>query len=172
MQPCLGAPANVLPHRQHFDRAAAILTSRTGASPEYPDGHPLMFAPVVVILLVLVGFAPISVHAETCVSSTSTVRGEIRVVHSRHPNGTKIEAFQLVFRPPICVAVPTIGGQDRLETLKVREMHLFLDKSLKDRLRKRLGSIVTARGKIEEPLTAWHIGDAIMLEPTILDIED
>jgi hypothetical protein len=63
------------------------------------------------IFLLLVGFAPIdSVHAETCVSSTSTVRGEPRAVHTRHPNGTPIEAFQLVFRPSICVADLLVGN--------------------------------------------------------------
>jgi hypothetical protein len=76
-----------------------------------------------------------------------------------------------VFRPPICVAVLTAGGQHQLETLNVHEMHLSGDKSLRDRLRKNLGSIVTARGKIEEALTAWHIGDAIMFGTIILDIE-
>jgi hypothetical protein len=63
------------------------------------------------IFLLLVGFAPIdSVHPETCVSSTSTVRGELRAVHTRHPNGTPIEASQLVFRPSICVADLLVGN--------------------------------------------------------------
>jgi hypothetical protein len=108
--------------------------------------------------------------AAACLPHDALVRGTLRVVKAKHPNGTPIEALQLMFKPPICVTVQSTLEQNRLAKLNVTAMHLAVPQTVFRRLKKRLGSKTTAVGNIGEPHTAWHIGDAIMFDARILRI--
>ena len=126
------------------------------------------------VFLAVAFVAPIEAYAETmsCLPHTAPMRGELRLIKTRHPAGYSIEAMQLVFRPPICVVVPALAESGRLEQLDVREMHIVPQKQFLDRLKRSLGRMVTARGDIGETHTAWHQGDAIMFDAVVLHIED
>ena len=120
------------------------------------------FAAALVLAAVHPGFAA------PCLSPDAPVRGVLSVTKAKHPNGTPIEALQLVFRPPICVTVPSALENNRLTKLRVASMHLAVPATTSRQLKRRLGSTVTARGNIGEPHTAWHIGDAIMFDARVL----
>jgi hypothetical protein len=118
----------------------------------------------------LAALTPCDAALAACLPHTAAMRGELRLVSTRHPNGQPIEALQLVLRPAVCVQVPSSTG--RPATLQVNALQLFVQPPVSDQLKARLGSMVTARGDIDEPHTAWHIGDAVMFGAVILRIED
>jgi hypothetical protein len=114
---------------------------------------------------------PANAQSPDCLPHTAAVRGELRVINTRHPNGQAIEAMQLVFRPSICIVLPEPDDAGRPQKLDVHEMHIVPQKQFAARLKQSLGKAVTARGEIGEPHTAWHQGDAIMFNAVIVGIE-
>jgi hypothetical protein len=114
---------------------------------------------------------PANSQSPDCLAHTAAVRGELRVVNTRHPNGQTIEAMQLVFRPSICIVLPEPDDTGRQQKLDVREIHIVPQKQFAARLKQSLGKVVTARGEIGEPHTAWHQGDAIMFNAVIVGVE-
>jgi hypothetical protein len=83
--------------------------------------------------------------------------GKLRLVPTRHPNGTKIEAYQIVSRPR---AMPK--GDDFCDYDKgAATFHLF---TMKDDLRKQLDPLLGKTISVKAVAlfcseTAWHIGD-------------
>src|SRR5438105_12602289 len=83
--------------------------------------------------------------------------GKLRLVPTRHPNGTKIEAYQIVSRPR---AMPK--GDDFCDYDKgATTFHLF---TMKDALRKQLDPLLGKTVSVKAislfcSETAWHIGD-------------
>ena len=86
-----------------------------------------------------------------------TLTGKLRLVPTRHPNGTKIEAYQIVSRPR---AMPK--GDDFCDYDKgATTFHLF---TMKDALRKQLDPLLSKTVSVKViglfcSETAWHIGD-------------
>lgn len=90
-------------------------------------------------------------------------------------NSTPIEAWQLVFKPPVCVLYKeSVNAKDKQRLDNIGTMHLLVTPSEAARLKGRSGARVTVKagtdGGISPALTAWHIGDAIMLHPEIVTV--
>ena len=107
-----------------------------------------------------------------CISQDAPIQGELRLTETRHPNGARIVVFQLVLFPKVCVLVSSLerGKFERLEN--IGSIHLAAEPGVLKKLRLKLGKLVTAQGELSEPMTAWHIGDAVMFKARIVKIEE
>jgi hypothetical protein len=117
-----------------------------------------MLAPrlIVLVLAVLACSNAIAADFES-IAEGGTLTGKLRLVPTRHPNGTKIEAYQIVSKPR---AMPK--GDDFCDYDKgATTFHLF---TMKNKLRKQLDPLLgkTVSVKVNALFcseTAWHIGD-------------
>jgi hypothetical protein len=105
--------------------------------------------------------------AQQPIKDGDTLSGTLRLVRTRHPNGTKIEAYQIVSAPRAMPANDDFCDYDKGATT----FHLFTmteaaRKQLKPYLGKPVSVKVTALFCSE---TAWHIGDVAVPEWTLLD---
>jgi hypothetical protein len=95
-----------------------------------------------------------------------TLTGRLRLVPTRHPNGTKIKAYQIVSRPR---AMPK--GDDFCDYDKgAATFHLI---AMKDIQRKQLdpllGKTISVKvGSLYCSETAWHIGDVAVSQWELL----
>jgi hypothetical protein len=117
-----------------------------------------MFAPRLMALVAAVLACSIAAAAELePIKEGETLTGKLRLVPTRHPNGTKIEAYQIVSRPR---AMPK--GDDFCDYDKgATTFHLF---TMKDALRKQLDPLLGKTVSVKAislfcSETAWHIGD-------------
>ena len=117
-----------------------------------------MFAPRLLALVPAVLACSIVAAAELePIKESDTLTGKLRLVPTRHPNGTKIEAYQIVSRPR---AMPK--GDDFCDYDKgATTFHLF---TMKDDLRKQLNPLLGKTVSVKAIAlfcseTAWHIGD-------------
>lgn len=128
--------------------------------------------------LILTGFSLATgpVSAAECRDETEPLQGTLRLVRTRHAmNATSIEAWQLVFKPPACVLYKeSVNAKDKQRLDGVRAIHLLIAPSEAARLKGRSGARVTVKagpdGGVSPPLTAWHIGDAILVHPEIVSV--
>jgi hypothetical protein len=105
-----------------------------------------------------------------CLTHDAAVRGELKLLKTRHPAGYPIEALMFVFKPPICVmVVPALTQGSEPERLDISAMHIVPKKQEAARLKRALRTTVAVKGNIVESHTAWHQGDAIMFEAEIVD---
>src|SRR5689334_8804462 len=91
------------------------------------------------------------------IAAGGTLTGKLRLVPTRHPNGTKIEAYQIVSKPR---AMPK--GDDFCDYDKgATTFHLFtMKKELRKQLDPLLGKTVSVKvNALFCSETAWHIGD-------------
>jgi hypothetical protein len=117
-----------------------------------------MLAPrlMVFVLAVLVCANAAAAEFEP-IAEGGTLTGRLRLVPTRHPNGTKIEAYQIVSKPR---AMPK--GDDFCDYDKgATTFHLF---TIETARRKQLDPLLgkTVRVKVVSLFcseTAWHIGD-------------
>jgi len=117
-----------------------------------------MFASRLIVLVLAVSACSIAAAAEfEPIKEGDTLTGKLRLVPTRHPNGTKIEAYQIVSRPR---AMPK--GDDFCDYDKgATTFHLF---TMKDDLRKQLNPLLGKTVSVKAIAlfcseTAWHIGD-------------
>lgn len=117
-----------------------------------------MPAPRLLTFVLAVSACSIAAAAELePIKEGDTLTGKLRLVPTRHPNGTKIEAYQIVSTPR---AMPK--GDDFCDYDKgATTFHLF---TMKDALRRQLNPLLgkTVRVKVNALFcseTAWHIGD-------------
>ena len=104
-------------------------------------------------------------QAQQAIKAGDTVTGTLRLVHARHPNGTRIDAYQIVSEPRMMPA-----DDDFCDAGKgVTTFHLFAMKDAEKRkLRPLLGKIVTVKADaLFCSQTAWHIGDVAVPQWTI-----
>jgi hypothetical protein len=104
--------------------------------------------------------------AQQPIKGGDTLMGTLRLVSTRHPNGTKIEAFQIVSAPR---AMP--ADDDFCEAGKdVTTFHLFtMNDAARKRLKRLLGKPVTVKATaLFCSHTAWHIGDVGVSEWTLV----
>ena len=95
--------------------------------------------------------------AQQPIKGGDTLTGTLRIVATRHPNGTKIEAYQIVSAPR---AMP--ADDDFCEAGKgVTTFHLFtMTDAARKQLKPLLGKPITVKATaLFCSHTAWHIGD-------------
>ena len=115
-------------------------------------------------LAVLMMSAPAG--AQQPIKGGDTLTGTLRIVATRHPNGTKIEAFQIVSAPR---AMP--ADDDFCKAGKgVTTFHLFtMTDAARKQLKPLLGKPVTVKANaLFCAHTAWHIGDVGVSEWTLV----
>jgi hypothetical protein len=90
------------------------------------------------------------------IAEGGTLTGKLRLVPTRHPNGTKIEAYQIVSKPR---AMPK--GDDFCDYDKgATTFHLFMESARRKQLGPLLGKTVSVKvNALFCSQTAWHIGD-------------
>ena len=107
-------------------------------------------------------------HAATaqakCLADGDAVTGKLRIVKTRHPNGTPITAYQVVTATPVCVLDMDEKPQDSTKFHVVPR-----DEAGEAALKRAVGRTVTVRGNPMPAHTAWHIGDAVMMEAVVSD---
>jgi hypothetical protein len=115
-------------------------------------------------------------QAAECRDEFDAFQGTLRVVRTFHAlNSTPIEALQLVFKPPLCVMyTDNVGDKQKTRLDKVTSLHLIIMGPDAARLKRHAGAVVTAKAKadggVSPALTAWHIGDTIMVNPDIVSV--
>jgi hypothetical protein len=114
----------------------------------------------VVAALVMCGAA----EAQQPIKAGDTLTGTLRLVRASHPNGTRIEAYQIVSPPR---AMP--AGDDFCSSEGARTFHLFtMTDAAKRQLKPLLGKKITVKAAaLFCSETAWHIGDAVVPEWTL-----
>jgi len=117
-------------------------------------------------LAVKAGFAALltctAAEAQQPIENGDILVGTLRLVHTRHPNGTKIEAYQVVSTPRTMPA-----NDDFCDYAKgVTTFHLFtMDEVARKRLKPHIGKTVTVKmDALFCSQTAWHIGDVAVPE--------
>jgi len=96
-------------------------------------------------------------RAQQAIKAGDTLTGKLRLVRTRHPNGTKIDAYQIVSVPRVMPA-----DDDFCEAGKgVTIFHLFAMKDTEKRqLQPLLGKTITVKADaLFCSETAWHVGD-------------
>jgi hypothetical protein len=105
-------------------------------------------------------------EAQRPIKDGDTLSGTLRLVATRHPNGTKIEAYQIVSAPRVMPA-----DDDFCESGKgVTAFHLFtMTDAARKQLKPLLGKPVTVKATaLFCSHTAWHIGDVGVSEWTLV----
>lgn len=116
---------------------------------------------IVILLAVLLSISASRTSADELLRQGEAISGELRLVRTHHPNGTPIEAYQIVV--------------DRLRDLAIRNdfcgdmppvtFHLFADEGQRRQLDPLLGTRVTVGGdNFFCSETAWHVGDAVAIK--------
>lgn len=111
----------------------------------------------------LAGFAP--AYANECLAPPSTITGQLRIVESRHPDGTPIRAFVVFVEEGPCVSIEDVDG-DRADVV-LRDVHLAPKDDETARWSDAIGKDVTVQGRMGLPFTAWHVGSTTMFDATI-----
>jgi hypothetical protein len=117
-----------------------------------------MLAPRLMALVAAVLACSIAAAGEfEPIKAGDTLTGKLRLVPTRHPNGIKIEAYQIVSRPRTMPKGDDFCDYDKGATT----FHLF---TMKDALRKQLDPLLGKTVSVKAislfcSETAWHIGD-------------
>jgi hypothetical protein len=126
-----------------------------------------MFAARLMALALAVSACSIATAAEfEPIREGDTLTGRLRLVPTRHPNGTKVEAYQIVSRPR---AMPK--GDDFCDYDKgATTFHLFTMKNeLRTQLNPLLGKTISVKViALYCSETAWHIGDVAVSQWELL----
>jgi hypothetical protein len=108
------------------------------------------------------GFAQAQDSSKDTLKPGDTITGKLRLVETRHPNGTRLRAFQVVVDTPKMFA-----EKDEFCDGPPKTFHLVVmnDKPKEAQLKKLLGKKVAV---VAESLmcseTAWHVGDAVLFQ--------
>lgn len=65
----------------------------------------------------LAGLAP--VYANECLAPPSTIKGQLRIVESTHPDGTPIRAFVVFVEDGQCVSIEDLEGIVRMSCFAI-----------------------------------------------------
>ena len=124
----------------------------------------------VVSLAVIAGLAALclgsTAQAQAPIKDGDILTGTLRVIRTRHDNGTKIVAYQIVSKPR---AMPADDGFCTAEN-GATTFHLFaITDAARKQLKARLGKQVSVKAvKLFCAQTAWHIGDVAVPEWKLL----
>ena len=120
-------------------------------------------APVVAGLIALsMGAA----QAQQPIKEGDTLTGKLRLVQTRHPNGTKLIAYQIVSEPRMMPANDDFCDYDK----GVTTFHLFaMTDAAKKQLQPLLGKTISVKATaLFCSETAWHVGDVAVPQWTVL----
>src|SRR5882757_9118537 len=106
-----------------------------------------------------------TVQAQAPIKDGDILSGTLRVVHTRHDNGTKIVAYQIVSKPRAMPADDDFCTAENGATT----FHLFaITDAARKQLKPRLGKSISVKAvRLYCSQTAWHIGDAVVPEWTL-----
>jgi hypothetical protein len=115
----------------------------------------------IILLALLLNLSASGSSADELLRQGEAISGELRLLHTHHPNGTPIEAYQIVVDHP-----RDLANKDQFcgDTPPVT-FHLFADEGQRRKLDPLLGTRVTVVGDTffcSE--TAWHVGDAVVIK--------
>ena len=98
--------------------------------------------------------------AQELIKNGDTLTGQLRLVREEHPNGTPINAFQIVSAPR------KMPATDDFCDGPASTFHIVaIDSTKGDQLRALLGRTVSLKAdELFCSHTAWHIGDAVVLK--------
>ena len=101
-------------------------------------------------------------QAQVPIKDGDILTGTLRVVRTRHDNGTKIVAYQIVSKPRAMPANDDFCTAENGATT----FHLFaITDAARNQLKPRLGKSISVKAvKLFCSQTAWHIGDAVVPE--------
>ena len=120
-------------------------------------------APVVAGLIALsMGAA----QAQQPIKEGDMLTGKLRLVQTRHPNGTKLIAYQIVREPRMMPANDDFCDYDK----GVTTFHLFaMTDAAKKQLQPLLGKTISVKATaLFCSETAWHVGDVAVPQWTVL----
>ena len=123
----------------------------------------------IVRLAIIAGLAALclctSAEAQAPIKDGDILTGTLRLVRTRHDNGTRIEAYQIV-------SVPRAMADDGFCTAEngATTFHLFaITDAARKQLKPRLGKSISVKAvRLFCSQTAWHIGDVAVPEWTLL----
>ena len=104
--------------------------------------------------------------AQQPIKAGDTLTGPLRLVRTTHPNGTRIEAYQIVSKPRAMPADDEFCPDGRA----VRTFHLFArNAAIRQQLKPLLGRTISVKAtELFCSQTAWHIGDVAVTEWKLL----
>jgi hypothetical protein len=104
-------------------------------------------------------------HAQAPIKDGDILTGTLRVVRTRHDNGTRIVAYQIVSKPRAMPAGDDFCTAENGATT----FHLFaITDGARKQLKARLGKSISVKAvKLFCAQTAWHIGDVAVPEWTL-----
>ncbi len=123
----------------------------------------------VVRLAIIAAFAALCfctpAQAQVPIKDGDILTGTLRVVNTRHDNGTKIVAYQIVSKPRAIADDGFCTAENGATTF-----HLFaITDAARKQLKARLGKQVSVKAvKLFCAQTAWHIGDVAVPEWVLL----
>jgi hypothetical protein len=120
-----------------------------------------MVASRLVVLALAVSACSIAVAAGfEPIREGDTLTGRLRLLPTRHPNGTKIEAYQIVSRPRAMPKDDDFCDHDKGATT----FHLVtMTNALRKQLDPLLGNTISVKAiALHCSETAWHIGDVVV----------
>jgi hypothetical protein len=105
-------------------------------------------------------------NAQQPIKEGDALTGKLRLVQARHPNGTRLIAYQIVSAPRMMPANDDFCDYDKGATT----FHLFtMTDALKKQLKPWLGKTVAVRtDALFCSETAWHIGDVAVPQWTLV----
>jgi hypothetical protein len=104
--------------------------------------------------------------AQEPIKEGDTLTAKLRLVATRHPNGTKLEAYQIVSPPRIMPANDDFCDYSKGATT----FHLFtMAEAARKQLKPLLGKTVSVKAvALFCSETAWHVGDFAVPEWTVV----
>jgi hypothetical protein len=104
-------------------------------------------------------------RAQQAIKAGDVLTGTLRLVNTRHPNGTRIRAYQIVSAPRMMPANDDFCDDKNGATT----FHLVtMEDALKKQLNPLLGKKISVKAiSLHCSETAWHIGDAVVGEWTL-----
>ena len=120
-------------------------------------------------LVVVAGLAALLMGATQAlepIKEGDTLTGTLRLVNTRHPNGTKLVAYQIVSEPRMMPANDDFCDYDKGATT----FHLFaMTDAAKKQLKPLLGKKISVKAvALFCSETAWHVGDVAVPQWTVL----
>lgn len=116
--------------------------------------------PAALLVLLTLSAAQAQTTSTDTLKDGDTITGKLRLVETRHPNGTRLRAYQVVVDTP-----KKFAKDDEFCDGPPKTFHLVVmnDKPKEAQLKKLLGKKVAV---VAESLmcseTVWHVGDAVL----------